>query len=267
MPFPFSPKQVNFYNNSKARLNIAVGAVRSGKSFITILRFLEELRTGPPGRYLVTGKSERTVLMNIIEPMNDLLGGIIRYNRGMGTFDLFGKKVYVVGANDERSEGKIRGMTCSGCLVDEITILPQSYFRMLLSRLSVANSKLIGSTNPDSPMHWLKQDFIDKFAGDEEQLFHSHFDLDDNPSLTAAFKNSLRREYSGLWYKRFIEGAWVQAEGSIYDFFDTERHTVSTPHTYAKQYFLGIDYGTTNPFAAVLVGYNDDHKPSLWVEK
>lgn len=244
-----------------------MGAVRSGKSFITIIRFLNELINGPDGRYLVTGKSERTILMNVIEPMQDLVGGIIRYNRGMGTFELFGKKVYVVGASDERAESKIRGLTCSGCLVDEITILPPSFFRMLLSRLSVDGSKLIGSTNPDSPMHWLKTDVLDRFQDDTQQLYHLHFDLEDNPALTESFKNSLKKEYQGLWYKRFILGDWVLAEGSVYDFFDTSIHVYLRPPTYAKQYFLGIDYGTTNAFAATLVGYNDDHKPALWVEK
>ncbi len=263
----FSAKQIKFYNESNSRLNIAVGAVRSGKSHITILRFMKELKEGPPGKYLVTGKSERTVLMNIIEPIQEFTGGNIRYNRGMGEFNLFDKKVYVVGANDERAEGKIRGATFAGALVDEITILPHSYFRMLLSRLSIDNSKLIGSTNPDSPLHWLKADFLDKFADDPRELSHLHFDLDDNPVLSEHFKSSLKKEYQGLWYKRFILGDWVLAEGAVYDFFDTSVHVVDKPPTYAKQYILGIDYGTANPFAAVLIGYNGDHRPALWVEK
>ena len=264
----FSKKQLEFFNDSDARLNIAVGAVRSGKSHITIHRFMKELfRSGPDGRYLITGKSERTVLMNIIEPMQEFTGGLIRYNRGMGEFTLFGKKVYVVGANDERAEGKIRGATFAGALVDEITILPESFFRMLLSRLSIEGAKLFGGTNPDSPMHWLKTDFLDKFEDDPKALKHFKFNLDDNPTLTENFKNSLKKEYQGLWHKRFILGDWVLAEGAIYDFFDTSLHVVNNPPTYAKHYFLGVDYGTSNAFAAVLVGYNDDHKPTLWVEK
>ncbi|MFI5384036.1 MAG: PBSX family phage terminase large subunit, partial [Methanosarcina thermophila] len=263
----FSPKQLEFYNESNARINIAAGAVRSGKSYIILLRMLKELQEGPPGRYLLTGKSERTCLMNVIEPLQELTGGIIRYNRGMGEFTLFDKKIYVVGANDERAEGKIRGATYAGALVDEITILPESYFRMLLSRLSIENSKLFGGTNPDSPLHWLKSDFIDKFENDPAELKHFKFNLDDNPSLTEGFKNSLKKEYQGLWYKRFILGDWVLAEGAIYDFFDTSIHVCSRAPTYAKYYFLGIDYGTSNSFAAVLIGFNDDHKPNLWVEK
>jgi PBSX family phage terminase large subunit len=183
----------------------------------------------------------------------------------LGEFTIFDKKVYVVGANDERAEGKIRGSTFAGALVDEASIIPESFFKMLLSRLSVDNAKVFVTTNPDSPLHWLKTDFIDRRSELDISVFR--FVLDDNPSLGQVYKDNLKKEYKGLWYKRFILGDWVLAEGSIYDFFDTALHVVQAPKTYAKQFFVGIDYGTTNPFAAVLVGFNDDAHPAIWVEK
>lgn len=266
MQFPdFSPKQLDAYLNSNQRINMWEGSVRSGKSFSALWRFIKEIRQGPEGEYIICGKSERTVLHNIIQPLQHMTHGIIRYNRGLGEFKLFDKKVYVVGANDERAEGKIRGSTFSGALVDEISIIPESFFRMLLSRLSVPSAKLFGTTNPDSPYHWLKTDFIDNVEIANKSIFK--FKLEDNPSLTQSFINDLKKEYKGLWYKRFIEGNWVLAEGAIYDFFDQTMHTVDRSPSYAKYWVLGVDYGTTNAFAAVLIGFNDDVHPSIWVEK
>lgn len=229
------------------------------------MRFVNELRTGPEGEYVIVGKSERTIQHNIIEQLQKYTGGIINYNRGMGEFTLFEKKVYVIGANDERAETKIRGSTFSGALVDELTIIPESFFKMLLSRLSVSGAKVIATTNPDSPYHWLKVGFIDR--KDELGLKLFKFVLEDNPSLTKDYVDNLKKEYQGIWYKRFILGEWVLAEGAIFDFFDQSIHCVKRPPTYAKMYYLGIDYGTTNPFACCLIGYNDDHHPSLWIEK
>lgn len=263
--FPLSPKQIIALKESTARLNILEGSVRAGKSHIGLIRFLKEIKDGPEGEYIIIGKSERTVLRNVIDPLQRLTGNVIRYNRGLGEFTLFGRKVYVVGANDERAEGKIRGGTFAGALVDEISIIPQSVFKMLLSRLSVNGAKLFGTTNPDSPYHWLKTDIIDNDTITDKRIFQ--FRLEDNPSLSVDFVNNLKKEYKGLWYKRFIEGNWVLAEGAIYDFFDEEYHCVKSPPTYAKYYVMGIDYGTTNPFAAVLIGFNDDHHPSIWIEK
>lgn len=263
----FSPKQLEALKGSHARMNICEGAVSSGKSFIFLIRFLEELESGPPGEYLIGGKSETTVLRNVVKPLDTMTGGILRYNHSRREFSLFDRMVYVVGANDERAEGKIRGLTLAGSLLDEATLLPQSFFKMCLSRLRVPNAKLFATTNPDSKFHWLKTDFLDKFADDPEELASFKFKLEDNPYLTDAYKTALKKEYSGLWYRRFIEGEWVQAEGAIYDFFDEEIHVVAKPPTYAKSYYLGIDYGTTNAFAAVLIGFNDDHSPCMWVEK
>lgn len=262
-----SKKQIIAHEESNSRINIFEGSVRAGKSYIALRRFLKELRVGPLGEYIIVGKSERTVMHNIIEPLNGphFMNNTIRYNRGLGEFNVFDKKVYVVGANDERAEGKIRGSTFAGALVDEATIIPETFFKMLLSRLSIEGAKLFATTNPDSPLHWLKSDFIDR--KDELDISVFRFTLDDNPSLGKVYKDNLKKEYKGLWYKRFILGDWVLAEGSIYDFFDTDIHTTTGPKTYAKQYFIGVDYGTTNPFAAVLVGFNDDAHPALWVEK
>ncbi len=262
-----SPKQKLFLRESQARINIAEGAVRSGKSFVILLRFMEELERGPEGEYIVTGKSLETCERNVVTPLQNLTGHKIAYNQGKRYFTLFDKKVYVIGANDERASAKIKGATFAGALVDEITELPESYFEMLFSRLTLAGSKLFGGTNPDSPYHWLKANYIDRFVDDPRFFKRFKFDLDDNPSLDPQIKEDLRKKYQGLWYKRFILGEWVLAEGAVYDFFDTSLHVVNNPPTYAKQYFLGIDYGTSNSFAAVLLGYNDDHKPSLWAEK
>jgi len=70
-----------------------------------------------------------------------------------------------------------------------------------------------------------------------------------------------------MWYKRYIEGEWCLAEGLVYDFFDENIHTVDYIHGFANQYILGIDYGTTNPCAFVLIGLNFNNYPNIWVEK
>jgi len=269
----FSPKQKICFANSYSRINIAEGAVSSGKSHVMMYRFLDELRKGPMGDgvtgfdFMIGGKSESSVIRNVLRPLDKELGNILKFNHSQRYFELWGNRIYVVGANDERAEGKIRGWTLGGALIDEATLSPQSFFKMALSRLRVPGAKMLATTNPDSKFHWLKTDFIDKFIDDKKQLADFKFVLDDNPYLTDSYKESLKKEYSGLWYRRFIEGQWVQAEGAIYDFFDQEIHTVKEAPTYAKYFTLGCDYGTKNAFAAVLVGFNDDHHPALWVEK
>lgn len=264
----FSAKQIEAFTRSHSRINIAEGAVSSGKSHIFMYRFLDELRNGPLGAYMIGGKSETTVIRNVLKPIRAEVGDIFRYNQTRREFNLFGQVVYIVGANDERAEGKIRGLTLAGALLDEGTLLPESFVKMTLSRLRIPNAKLFLTTNPDSKFHWIKTDFLDKFADDPEELSSFQFKLDDNPYLNDKYKEALKKEYSGLWYRRFINGEWVQAEGAIFDFFDTNYHCVESPPTYAKYYILGVDHGTKNAFGAVLIGFNDENTgPKIWVEK
>lgn len=266
--FPFSEKQIIFYNESNAKINIASGSVRSGKSYVLIHRFLKEITSDVPGKFVFTGKSEKTIRDNIIDPMNALINGEMQYHSGHGYCNLGSRIINVIGANDERAIGKIQGNTYGSALVDEIATLPQSYIDMLMTRLSIPESKMFAGTNPDSPFHWLKTEYIDKLREFPKKLKFFEFVLEDNPILDPEYIDFLKTRFSGLWYKRFIEGKWVQAEGAIFDFFDPDLHCVEKPSTYAKYYILGCDYGTTNAFAAVLIGFNDDSlRGKIWVEK
>lgn len=255
----FSPKGLRSIEESTARINIWEGAVRSSKTICSIVRWLEHVKTAPPGDLLMVGKTERTLKRNILDPLEQIVGGRrFKYNRGLGEVYLFGRRIYVAGANDERAAGKIQGLTLAGAYGDELSLWPESFFTMLLSRLSVPGAKLFGTTNPDSPYHWLKVNYLDR-AG-ELNLKSWHFTLEDNLNLDPAYVEALKKEYTGLWYKRFILGLWVLAEGAIYDMWDEARHIKPAPQN-LRRFIVAIDYGTSNPCTFGLYGWNDGLKP------
>ena len=250
----FSPKALKSIHEPKARLNIWQGSVRSGKTINSIIAWIKYIKIAPTeGRLIMVGKTERTLKKNILDIVEQIVGSQnFRYNRGLGECYIFGRVIDIVGANDERSENKIRGMTCAGAYCDELTLYPESFFKMLLSRLSVKGSKLFGTTNPDSPYHWLKVGYLDN---DKLDLNNYHFELDDNPNLDPEYVKQIKLEYSGLWYQRFILGLWVLSAGIIYDCFNHDNHVIDKlPDTFDR-YYIGIDYGTNNPCVFLLVGF------------
>lgn len=192
----------------------------------------------------MVGKTERTIKHNVISPIEDLIGtSRVKYGQD-GVVKIDGRKCLMVGANDARAEGKIRGGTFAASYCDEITLLPEAFFKMLLSRLSVAGAVLLGTTNPDSPFHWFKRDYLDASGLDLRQF---HFTLDDNEHLPTSYVESLKREYKGLWYRRFIDGEWCQAEGAVYaDQWDEDLCTF-TGYAPQREWWGAADYGTTNP--------------------
>lgn len=259
-----SLKQKDVLKNSHKRLNFLIGAVRSGKTFISLIRWLEYIQTAPPGNLAIIGRTASTIKRNIIDEVCNLVGLDARYYIGKGELNLWGRRIYLIPGNDERAEGKLRGISLAGAYADEVSLLPESFFTMLLSRLSVPDAMLFATTNPDSPFHWLKTNYLDR----QEDLDMSVFDfkLEDNPSLSEAFKTNLKKEYRGLWYKRFINGEWCLAEGTIYDFFDEQIHVINFAPDSARYHVVGVDYGTANATAFTLLGYNPDNFPNIWVE-
>lgn len=252
----FSTKQAVAISRSNARVNILQGAVRSGKTHASLWRWIKFVTEAPPGNLLMWGRTERTLKRNILDPLAELLGpSRFKLISGSGEAFILGRRVYLAGANDERSVAKIQGLTLVGAYGDELSLTPESFFTMVLSRLSIGGAKLFGTTNPDSPAHWLKARFLDR-SGDLD-LYNLHFTLDDNPVLPAAYVAALKREYTGLWYKRYIDGLWVAAEGAIYDMFDHDRHVVTKLPRISRTW-LAFDYGTSNPFVALLIGLGVD---------
>lgn len=279
MSYGLSPKQIQAIANSTKRVNIWDGAVRSGKTFGWILIMLNAISNhNGQGGILIVGKNRDSIYRNVFEPIEQqpefaLFAKQVQYRQGAAFATIFGHKCHVVGANDAGSESRIRGMTLALAFADEITILDKQFFKQLLARLSKKGAQLYCTTNPDTPGHWLMTEYLQKIPEQrhykpqppENQLTnwtYWHFTMDDNPSLDPEYKTALKREYTGVWYKRMIQGQWVAADGAIYDFFDTEQHTI--PHNQIppiqRTISLGIDYGTTHPTAGILIGIGDDNK-------
>lgn len=261
-----SSKQAISLARSDARYNIWVGAVRSGKSYVSMLAFIDFVKNGPKGDdFVIVGQSFGSIKRNVLGPLKDILEDEFHYSAGKGEAYLYNRVIHLIGANDERAEHKFRGPTFAGAYVDEITIIPHSVFVMLQSRLTHKDAKMFGTTNPDSPFHWLKTDLIDRAHELDVKVWN--FTLDDNPSLSKEYKTNIAKEYRGLFYERYIRGQWVLAEGTIYDFFDKNVHTIDYPPGAAEYYICGVDYGTTNPTAFSLIGYSGRTTPNRWLEK
>lgn len=258
-----SDKQLRSISEATARINLWHGSVRSGKTIASLLRFLFAVRRAPAsGLLLIVGRSLATIERNVIEPLQDPLlftdtAAEVHHTRGATTAVIHGRTVHLIGASDARSEGRLRGLTASVAYADEVTLLPEPFFVQLLARLSVPGALLIGTTNPDGPRHWLKAQYLDREA--DLDLASWHFKLADNPALSPAYVAALSAEYTGLWRRRMILGEWVVAEGAIYDMYDEQRHVVDELPP-MRRHWLGVDYGTSNPFSAVLLGLGDDDR-------
>jgi PBSX family phage terminase large subunit len=275
---PLTGKAKRSVHLANARFNIWEGAVRSSKTVASTFRWMRYVREGPGGNLAMIGKTERSLKRNVIDPMIEMVGSKrCRYLAGAGELWLFGRRIYTAGANDARAVEKIQGLTLAGAYGDEIATWPEPFWDMLGTRLSIPGAQFFGTCNPAGPVHWLKRGWLDRsamwvtrdgatstrHAADPVDLHRFSFTLDDNPHLALDFVESLKRQYVGLFYRRYILGDWVPAEGAIFDMFDEARHVVSDLPVITRWISLGIDHGTRNPFHAVILGLGVDRKLHL----
>jgi len=240
-----------------AKINLLVGAVRSGKTWCLHSKIMYLCDYEVEGRRLLTGVSKASIKTNVLTDLFNLIGGNnYRYNSQSGELRLFNTDWIVYGAHDEGSEKYLRGATIGAAVCDEVVLMPQSYFQMLLTRTSPRGSRVYGSTNADNSEHWLKKQYLDNEELRKDRLlWWDTFTMDDNPNLDPDYVASQKKLYTGVFYDRMILGQWnmvggacygsVWGEWTIYD--DKTRPGGLYNLGRRAEHYIGIDYGTTNP--------------------
>jgi PBSX family phage terminase large subunit len=263
-----SSDQMSSIRGAVGRVNIWDGAIRTGKTIASLVAFLIFVAVAPTGGQLVViARTRDSAYRNVFAPLMEFglfgpISSLVSYTYGAPTARILGRVVYVIGASDAKAEKVLRGLTVAGAYVDEITVIPEEFFTQLLGRMSVTGARLFGTTNPDSPAHWFKVRFLDRIA-ELDGWHHFHFKLAGADHLDPLYVAQISSEFTGLWYRRFIEGEWVAAEGAVFDMWDPSLHVMPWDDLPEMRELIavGIDYGTTNATAALLLGLSAERDP------
>ena len=104
-----NPKQVEFMLNEDKRINLLTGSVRSGKTYISLLKWAIFVGSMPEScEFLMTGKTVTSLKRNCLGLLQELVGDNFTYTLSQKQGKLFGRTVWLEGANDDRAESKIR---------------------------------------------------------------------------------------------------------------------------------------------------------------
>ena len=240
---------------------ICDGAIRSGKTTFMIISFIEWSMEQFNGKsFCICGKTVSSCCKNVIAPMLDIdyLTEKYKFDYKISTSTLTvsskdGKIVNsyeIFGGKDESSYTLIQGRTFAGAFFDEVALQTKSFVEQATSRCSIEGSRFFFNCNPAGPDHWFYLKWIKE---PKDNVLHLHFELDDNPSLSEKIKDRYKSMYSGVFYDRYILGQWVKAEGLVYNFDSSELKELNPS---VGDYYLSIDYGTLNPFAALLIRFD-----------
>jgi hypothetical protein len=106
---------------------------------------------------------------------------------------------------------KLQGKGAVGAYCDEAPTYPKDVLGDARNPHSSGRYQDHSHDEPDSPMHYIKKGYQDRL--DDVNGRSWHFTLDDNRSCREKVKGELKKQYTGLWYKRYILGLWVDGRG------------------------------------------------------
>lgn len=284
---PFSAQQRRLMHwwrpaasTAKYDIVIADGAIRSGKTIAMIIGFLTWSQTMFSGEsFIIAGKTMGALKKNVVRPMLQIMeawGWSYTYIRS-GTdarIEIGSNTYYLYGANTEASQDALQGLTAAGAYADEAALFPQNFIDQMIGRCSVEGAKIWMNCNPESPHNYINEEFILKRK--LKNVYRLHFTMDDNYALSPKVKERYKKMWSvgSVFYKRFILGLWVAAEGLIYQQFADnvaaytvgsswllerdERNQLKNEIMYAV---IGVDFGgMKSAHSFTLTGYTRGYK-------
>lgn len=211
--------------------------------------------------FALCGRTIQSVRRNLLSELLPLLEGmgfrcVEKVSKNVIQVRLGGRRntFYLFGGKDESSAALIQGITLAGALLDEAALMPRSFVEQTAARCSVTGSKLWFSCNPESPAHWFYQEWIVK--AEEKNALRIQFTMADNPGLSDEVRERYANTFQGTFYRRFVLGEWVAAEGLVYDFFDGS-FVRQVPEGPFEEWYVSVDYGTSNPTSMGLWGKKD----------
>lgn len=265
----FTPKQVKVfhtYETKPFKIMILSGAVRSGKTFIDNVLFLNELKrvanlakaqNDKHPRFILAGATSGSIYNNVISELQTQFGLTLKpdFHNHYHLFDVDIVPVYTSSISGLSSA---RGFTSYGAYVNEASLANHEVFNEIQNRCSQPGSHIICDTNPDIPTHWLKLDFIDN-KNPDSGIVAFNFTIDDNTFLDPDYVKSMKASKpSGMFYDRDILGLWVTGEGIVYQDFDAKKMVIDDSKIpEGLHYYCGVDWGYEHPNPILLLGDDD----------
>lgn len=238
---PFSKKHREYIKNAlKCRMNVAEGAIRSGKTIDHCIIAAAYLETCPDKIHLASGSTLANAKLNIGDcngfGLEYLFRGRCKWgkykdNECLRIFTQTGEKVVIfAGGGKADSYKKILGNSYGLWIATEINEhydsddSRTSFLKVAMGRQVAAQKPLVlWDLNPSNPHESIYTDYIDLYK--EQGLVggyqYQHFTIYDNKSVSEERRKEIESQYDvgSIWYRRDILGERCVAEGLIYPLF------------------------------------------------
>lgn len=282
-PPTFSPKQEwgwwQLERPDKTRF-LFDGGGRSGKTWLICKWMVKEALVHPGSRQLIARRirqaAKKTIFDNTLSSMLSRMECAKPRRDDLSWVFGNGSIIRVDGLDDEQRMMNVLGDDFLHIFLNEATQMSYRAMEYALTRLSQVlpgdpPHKLIVDCNPRGPRHWVHRVGIENVhpetmapLPDREWWYRLNWTPLDNPFLSDDVIRTYA-SFSGTHRRQMLEGAWCEAEGSVYEEFDDAVHLFGElPKGFdGWTRILGIDFGFTNPFVCLWGAVDPDG--ALWI--
>lgn len=268
---PFSKKHSEYIANAlNNKMNVAEGAIRSGKTIDHCIIAAMYLELCPDKIHLASGSTIGNAKLNIGAcngfGLENLFRGRCKWgkfkdNEALYVYTQTGEKIVIfAGGAKADSYKRILGNSYGLWIATEINEhydcddSRSSFIKVAFGRQVAAQKPLVlWDLNPCNPGHRIYTDYIDNYLnGYVGGYQYQHFTIADNYSITDQRRAEIQSQYviGSIWYRRDILGERCIAEGLVYPRYE-EALCEPVNHDFSD-FVISIDYGTQNAFAALL---------------
>lgn len=186
---------------------------------------------------MLIGKSAASAKRNMGNILSQMCGKGFKYTASKADGKakdaiLFGQHVFFCGFNDAKAEERIRGISAYCVIHDEAIYCTKEQYKMLQGRLRPSDPEIarkvrelgtrygfyIGTTNPDAPTHWIKEDIDAGVTFTKVRKWKIH---DAVWPDAREYYLGLKEEYKDnrALFERYLKGNWTAAEGMCWPSF------------------------------------------------
>lgn len=231
---------------------------------------------------MLIGKSAVSAKRNMGNVLSQMCGKGFQYTASKSDGKskdavLFGQHVFFCGFNDAKAEERIRGLSAFCVLHDEAIYCTKEQYKMLKGRLRPQDPAIaqkvnelgyrygfyVGTTNPDAPTHWMKEDIDKGITFDKVRKWRIQ---DAVWPQAREYYLGLKEEYKDnpVLMGRYLKGNWTAAEGMCWSSFgfgsilkENDPSCVSFENInfdIFQRVVIGIDWGDTHCTSIVVMG-------------
>lgn len=280
-----TPKQsrawVEFLDRPELSRVLFDGGARSGKTLIILAWMASVAMRYPGARMLAARKNLAHAKQTTWRILCQVLLRVAGWQRRDSDLEFRyrnGSVIRVDGLDDQERVEKILSDEYLVVFVNEATQTTWHTLTTILTRLSQtireapnAPRKLLLDCNPKHRRHWLYKVGIERVdpeknepLPDRELWGRLNWSAFDNPHLPPDYLATLQA-LPATMRRRMLDGVWADNEGGVYSEFDEDIHVEDRLPAGAEHWprIASIDFGYTNPFAALLGAVDPDGR--LWI--